>query len=199
MSTTTYRQFSLRYQNTKILRELWLESSSLDRKDFPLLDNLRSLTFLNVKGTNITGDELARLSTLMQLENLDCSSVVGVEKMLEKLKDSKALRSLHLNTCKLSANDLKTISRMHNLKFLDLTNNSVITDDTLVSLSKLTNLEQLDLTRCKITKAALPSIQKLTKLRTLNISDVDWAPQDRIFFEKALPNVNVNWSRSFVL
>lgn len=142
------------------------------------LHNLRSLSLTgsvedNKKNT-LTDKGLETLTGLQQLAELHLTAFPSV--WGTTVHNLVSLTSLSLNCCPLwqiSAADscIKKISQLTNLRSLNLSGNSNITDRTIANLSALTNLETLTLCDCqKLECLSIHCLSDLKKLTALTLS-----------------------------
>jgi hypothetical protein len=110
------------------------------------LDKLPELESLLLRGTNATGDGIARLGVLRSLQRLDIKSMAGVnDRTLEVIGECADLSSLTLWDCR------------------------EITDAGVAHLAPLVKLEQLNLSGSQLTDAGMVHLSGMTKMRMLNI------------------------------
>ncbi len=128
---------------------------------------LRRLKRLRMSHCNIENGDVARLTHLTQLEQLDLQGTKLREGPIPGL-DQLPLTALSLSRTR-------------------------INDATLVTIGKMTKLEHLNLTRTKITDAGLEHLDSLPKLRRLflNRSLVTRAGYEA--FKQTHPHVDVSW------
>ncbi len=131
----------------------------------------------SLKGLYITAQltgSLADLSTCSKLKYLRLSPFTPE---LEEKKDDALfkgisklteLESLCIRECDISKNTLEEISRLPNLKCLDLGN---VDDGDLSIVAKMTSLEKLNLSNSKITDKGVSCLASLKNLRALKLSD----------------------------
>jgi serine/threonine protein kinase len=180
------------YEN---LSQLSLESCNFSKNEIPLLERLTKLEFLNLKGTDVNGKEICELSVLPRLKILDIGAVQDVSYVLDKIKDSKPLLSLGLASCNLSEGDLRTISKIQNLEILDIGKNEVISAKTLAILSKL-NLKRLNLKDCKFTPDMIPRLKSFKTLQTVSFTNRGMAPDDISRINRELSPIKVEITES---
>jgi hypothetical protein len=144
----------------------------------------------------ISDDQLACLSGLINLQQLDLGKGGFTDGGLVHLRVFSNLKSLNLNGCsdltdgglinlgsstnlqrldlketKLKGSGLKHLSQLTNLRQLDLSLSDTLEDDALVHINNFYNLEKLNLGLCKLlTDIALIHLNGLTSLVELNLN-----------------------------
>ncbi|MFN7094880.1 MAG: leucine-rich repeat domain-containing protein, partial [Burkholderiales bacterium] len=137
------------------------------------------ITSSSLMGLFYAGGEVERLTLILEaltsnktVTHLNLSGCIdqGIKtKALQALTNNKTLTHLNLSKCHLIDSDLKGISKLTNLKSLDLSSNE-ITDDGAKHISKLTNLEKLNLEYNRIMDNGVKHISTLTNLEKLNLA-----------------------------
>ena len=174
----------------KPLTKLWLECTPFNKSNIAQVNTMKHLTSLNLRGSMLSGHDIASLVRLRQLADLNCGSTEQMGVALVKLKGSNALQGLSLNTCSLTREDLKSIAQIPNLKDLDLTNNNVVTDETLKDLSVLSKLEVLDLQECSITAKSIATLERMHALKFVKLPRKGWRREEMAALEKMVRYVN---------
>ncbi len=119
---------------------------------------------------------IAQLNSLPNLEHvhLDVAKVTAAG--LVDLRGFKILEchtlSVSLNRTMVTDDDLAHLSRLTNLTFLWL-DGTAVTDFGLTHLSGLTGLQFLDLSRTAVTDAGLAHLSEMKNLRSLFLNDTD--------------------------
>ncbi|MBX9952361.1 MAG: protein kinase [Candidatus Obscuribacterales bacterium] len=180
-------------ENYTKLEYLGLESSAFNKQNIPQIGKLVSLKHLNLKGTNITGQDLAALPRLCQLEFLNCSYIREITAVLQRLKTSKALNSLSTSNCNLSSGDIKLISQLHTLTDLDLTNNQRINDDAILKIAALKNLNFLDLEDCPVTPKSIQALKSIPALTGVRLSKRGRSAEEIQLWEKEFAPRKIYW------
>jgi Leucine-rich repeat (LRR) protein/NADH:ubiquinone oxidoreductase subunit C len=137
------------------------------------------ITSSSLVGLFYAAGEVERLTLILEaltsnktVTHLNLSGCIDQEiktKTLQALTNNKTLTHLNLSKCHLIDSDLKGISKLTNLKSLDLSSNE-ITDDGAKHISKLTNLEKLNLAYNRIMDNGVGHISTLTNLEKLNLA-----------------------------
>jgi Leucine-rich repeat (LRR) protein len=120
---------------------------------------------LNVNHTDVDGKDLARLDkVLRQLYYLDVGNLRNVSKILKSLQGSKNLTWLGVENANLTNSDLTVIASMSNLRDLNLTGNSVVSDATLVKFANMRALQTIVLCGTNVTPACSKELAKYPSL-----------------------------------
>lgn len=140
------------------------EAGGITDEGIAFLSKLHHLKGLNLNGSQVTDESLKILATLPSLEDLGVQNNHFTDRGLAYLSHMMQLKCLHVG----------------------LGNVKGITDEGLVHLKGLVNLEKLDLQSTSITAAGLEHLKGLKKLKVLytDVKDVD-------SLQKALPNCKI--------
>ena len=115
------------------------------------------------------------------------------EKALVQFSALTQLEGLDLTECSISDDGLERLQVLPNLRWLDLSNCEVITDQGLANLAPLTGLEYLDLAGCSVTDAGLAHLAGLKNLRYLNFEGCDKISHAQVSALKAaLPQCEID-------
>jgi len=123
-----------------------------------------------------------------------------------EIENYKLISELKIQSINCIDNDLKHISQLNTLRFLDLSNSKIIKPDfellidlkleylnltnchlnntSIDSISKITNLEYLNLSRCSLKQISLINLTNLTKLRYLILSECDMVESKLIWLKQ---------------
>lgn len=153
----------------KSLRHLSLDGN-FDDEGLSHLADLTNLESLVLMSDRLTGTGLGHLSKLPKLRMLKLGRL-GSTLTLTPLKDWPALESLNLSTDRMTDEMLLTLPETDQVKSLSLHGAHAVTDDGLLALSRLRNLEELDLIFTKVTDVGIENIASLTKLRALCLGE----------------------------
>jgi serine/threonine protein kinase len=176
------------------LYRLDLEKTPVDASIVKVLERFHGLTFLSVARTKLKGMDLVNFKLLSKLNFLSICGLANVSPLIKKIAKECNLKRFEAGDCDLSINDLKTIAAIKGLKFLDLTGNESVNDDTLTIFLNAPNLETLDLERCDITAKSIPIFKKMKNMKALRLTKPlfdDQGLEDQ--FEKELPSLEINW------
>ncbi len=152
--------------------------SSLSPVGFRQLEMLRNLQDLDVSGSSLAAEALAKYPRLKQLNALCASSVEGdMAAVIAELKGSKKITRLHVGYDRLSDKDMTNVASLANLTTLQLTGNDGVTDAGLKQLlSHLKHLQSLEIDGCSIHPA--PSnfnlLRSLSQLYELKVDRADY-------------------------
>jgi Leucine-rich repeat (LRR) protein len=133
------------------------------------LSGLKSLTYLDLSESYVTGSGLSHLSNLSSLAYLDLSGSDLTDTGLAHLSSLKSLRMLRLARLNLTDEGLSHLSGLTSLIDLDLGwPGQGVTDDCLSHISNLTSLTNLNLAMAmNITDLGLRFLSRLTSLTSL--------------------------------
>ncbi len=145
-------------------------------KDLPLID-------LNIDGTNINGKGLKGMRCFKNLVYLRACFLKHGEEVLRSLAGSTRIQELHLTDSKLKDEDLKWLLTMPNLRELNISFNSQITDKGLKYIEQLKSLRSLCIDETNVTQeAALKCFAKM---------NLTQKPRLKKFFPKDTPKQNL--------
>jgi Leucine-rich repeat (LRR) protein len=161
---------------------------------FATASKLESLLIQDFLITGQSGQHLAKLTKLKQLEIFRCQAFdsqgvlalkgMGFERLtlrglpavddsaMEVLKDLPKLKKLFLHELdSVSDNGLKNLASLQSLELLDVWSVSQLTDATLDVIAKLPNLRELSLRTTGVTDAAVEKILAMPKLQVLTMKE----------------------------
>ncbi len=93
------------------------------------LNKFTNLTIVNLAGTSLSGDTLAKANCWQKLTNLNLNDSKNVTAFLQKLSSINNLNQLSLHQTPLTKSDFKLIGRMSNLRYLDISGDGRTTSD----------------------------------------------------------------------
>jgi hypothetical protein len=175
-----------------------LSNENLDDTALVHLKSLKYLSLLSVGYANVTDKGLAALADVPSLETL---ILYGTERITDKglvhLASLERLHTLDLGATYVKGPGLQTVGRLPALRSLALFECQV--DDTALDyLASCPALEELDLSRTKVTLSAraVGALKKIATLKTLSVSGLDFKDetqqQQRVeALKKSLPKVRV--------
>jgi hypothetical protein len=194
------------------LEKIFLSSSQTSLRPLSTLSNLRSIVTIYHR---ITDNSLRHLSLLTKLETLSCRSAVQIKgyflpslssltnltflalgpniesQYLSLLAQFTKLISLDIHDVYLTQKEVQSLTTLTRLRYLNISGNRLGFDDSvLFSLfSAFPKLEAVDLglTQCR-TKTTLVSMQRLTKLRHLDLENTQ-ITDDHMFIFLFLTNL----------
>jgi RNA polymerase sigma factor (sigma-70 family) len=138
-------------------------------EDLPTKDFFIHVIGLPNAKVRITDRDIARLSNLMRLEELDIAQSDVTDVGLKYVKEFTSLKKLYLHRCKsITDAGLKELRSLQNLSLLKLEGTKV-TGASLKTVGKLMNLEWVSLAETKIAGNHLAHLRSLEKLRYLNL------------------------------
>jgi hypothetical protein len=167
----------------RTVTEVSLVNSTITDSDLGLLRAFVNLEKLDLRLSKVTGVGLQELTGLSKLREVDLSSTLVSGEGLLTLRALRNLTAVRLNYTLVTDESLAELflsnhSRLvENLKTLSLSGTK-ITDGSLTVLGKLKQLEELDLSRTKVTLdvSRLPKEQQgpsllPSRLKTVNLSE----------------------------
>lgn len=191
--------------------KIWLNDSNLKREatDFSFLKNTPNLKIFNYQNQDYKNAEKENLPEIDFSNNTKLEQVIINAGNLKNLNIFKGLNLKQLSLQDNEITDISGLKDMTNLVRLDLDNNKItsignnldnlknlitlylrdnpIGDDSIPSLTKLTNLEALHLRKTNIT-----DISELTKLPKLHRLYIDKNKLKENYFEEVKKLANVN-------
>jgi len=190
---------------TQLQRLILKECYLLNDRALGYLSSLVNLKYLNLRKCNITNNGMHIFTALTNLThlNLSCNPMCTKMNGLSYVAQLPQLKRLNLEDCltgnkgfeyiaeltnltelslatfedhdvftdSISEVGLKFISRLKNLQKLDLTGCYFVNDVVIEIIGKLTNLKALGLQGCSITDIGFSSITKLTNLTSLDMAN----------------------------
>jgi hypothetical protein len=181
------------------LQELNLSGCYIDNSAIRKLADCPHLQKLMLRRA-VLADELVDLGHVHGLSMLDLAhcgfslsfAENGTAKVRNWLTGLDSLEELYLRDCPIQPGDIESISRLKNLRILDLTGCTVSASD-LRWLLNLPKLKQLGLAPKSIDDEAIQVLQKLGQLETLSLDSGDVLHLDNedipidVFFKTRLP------------
>lgn len=135
---------------------------------FEKLTTMTKLSSLSLRNSHLLHGDLSALSNLINLSALDISltSFVYLPKLIQ-LKSLRKLTQIILNSCQFS--NLEELADLTQLQHIKMKNITVLEGNSLKSLSRLTNLQLLDLAGSNLQKMNFEGILSLNNLTHLNL------------------------------
>ena len=128
-----------------------------------------SIASVRLSGTSVSGDVLAEIGRMPDLQYLDLMSAEFKGEELEFLRDCHSLKYLSLWGTRIGDDDLAFLHHMAALEELDLSRTG-ITDQGLEQLTHLPNLRRLWLDDTPVTSAGLATLRRCVHLEQLGLS-----------------------------
>jgi len=138
----------------------------------PILASFPKMGALRLVKTNITGVGFDHLKDLKYLTELKLEGASIKPGMIFKLK-SKMPQMINLNISRISITreDTAILKTLRDVKFLSLSTNTNINDETMKYLAGLDNLHTLTIDDTSVTEKSLPILLKLPGLRYVVVRD----------------------------
>jgi hypothetical protein len=180
------------------LAELKISDSFVTNKCIDDINNLGSLVSLSVRRTKLTGEDLSRIKRLPKLVSLEAASVKKMTAALKKMQGESNIKTLEINHCDLTDQDIDLVCTMPFIESLDLLQNPRITEASLLHLGRLKFLSILYIDSGKLSPKLLAALSTLPNLNTLNI-DQDGATATKLaMLKKTLPHCKVHLKKTGV-
>ena len=135
------------------------------------LNSLRALTnleTLDASGLPVTPDTLTALGAVASLKNLNLSNSSADDRVVSELSQIPHLQTLDLSSTQVTGGSATGLGAMRELTDLNLSGTAA-DDQTVAGLVALP-LRRLELSKTRITNAALPMILKIPTLESLTVS-----------------------------
>lgn len=169
------------------LKELNLYGTPITDASLETIAGLPVLQKLRLRGTGVTGENADAFAKMANVVDLDLSETSFVSEGLTSVSNMPSLRLLNLWLTKVDDKGIAALESQLHLTQLNLDNVSGITDQSLDTIHKMTDLELLHLGGTSITSAGLPKLHNLKKLKTLFITRLSLAPSDVQSLRQAMP------------
>jgi Leucine-rich repeat (LRR) protein len=157
------------------IKGLVIDSKLVTDRGIEALEKHATLASLAIWSSSITDSALVSIGRIPSLTKLVIQKApitdAGVRRLVERLSESNKLKSLDFYKCpKLTDASLEQIGQMTSLECLFLNNNLQLTSSILEEISKLSNLNRLEVDEIKLDETDLRLLKQLTKLETLGLS-----------------------------
>lgn len=141
------------------------KKADIDDTGLQHLSALNQLKTLRLNNTRITDSGLKNLRDFQRLESLSLADTQVTNTGLVHLIPLKSLQSIRLYGLRLTDEDMKPLSKISSLQRIDA--NLSISDKGLRLLTKLRDLESLDLSSKRITDLGMAHLAEMKSLKTL--------------------------------
>ena len=141
------------------------------------LKSLKRLRYLDLSGNAVVNDEWGRyVGQLISLESLTLKNTNVTSKTLEHLSRLTNLRTLDLSSCHISDSGVRHLAELRQLEGLEL-KDTAVTSDCLCDLKGLTRLRRLDLSGNRgITDKGACALADMVQLEELSIENTRVTP-----------------------
>ncbi|MBA3993819.1 MAG: hypothetical protein C0469_09855 [Cyanobacteria bacterium DS2.3.42] len=170
-----------------------LQRLGLAQAHFPhsMLGNLQgSLKVLRLSDANITDDDMKYVGELRTLERLHLNANPITSSGLKHVESLRSLHFLDLGGTKCDASGLSSLRYLSQLRNLSLNNNRFIDDKAVELVSTMNGLEELNLTRTKVTGKGIAYLSRMDRLSKLHLGSLRLRDKDIITI-KNLPSLSV--------
>jgi hypothetical protein len=176
------------------LRYLDLEGTDTTDRGIESLGGLVNLGFLDLSHTMIKGSTIGRLAALKKLESLNIGANELTAKAIEALGSlhPASLQRLDVSRCHINDSELPDLAKLSNLFWLELQDNSGITDRGLNALRPLKKLSNLDLRQTAVTVKGLLALHGLP-LKTVALSCGRALAADQKALQQAFPGIMIGY------
>jgi internalin A len=149
-----------------------MRSTSITDREMAVLTKLPQLSDLNLEQTEISSDGLSSIAAIKSLRSLNLGHTLLGDNALASLTPLVNLRTLHLSSTLVQGPGLSAISGLTNLRELNL-DGAPLGNEGMEHVAKIYGLETLSLRYTNLTDPAMDQIGKLKNLRRLDLSSVD--------------------------
>ncbi len=174
------------------LKSLEVKNCAITSKSINTLNQLPSLTEMVLEDTDIQGSDLLKFNRLKELKTLEVCDIADVRNVLPTLKNNQHIKHLALNNDNLQNQDLKIISSLSNLEFLELNANKQIDEDGLRLLADLPKLTRLSISHIAFDPSCSKTLAKFKQLKILAIGTHHWSASEVAALKRALPLCIIN-------
>lgn len=144
--------------------------------DIELLNQFPHLTDLELINTNAKGGEVAKLTCLKNLRNLDFTACRQISPLLRALAGSKnivCLKANELSDGPLSKDDISNIASLPNLEKLEI-NSDGVNNKSIEILARLPKLKELSANKGTVDGQAMKSLKKMKALKSADVQNRQW-------------------------
>lgn len=152
--------FIMRQQNLSVLD---LSATEINESDLRAISGLKKLGSLSIDTSSISNRALFASKLLQRLECVGLLNLRDSTPVLQSLLASKRLNNLVLMSAKLNKSDFAIIAQMSRLTSLDLSGTN-IDDNDLKQLTVLRNVRFINLFATRITKKSVPTLRRFPAL-----------------------------------
>lgn len=174
----------------RFLDHLDLKRCALNSDDLKTLEVLKKLTVLNIS-QSVKSKELAEFALLKQIRSLQLEYLEEPSVLIKTLRRYNVLEIFDLRHSKLNKSDFICLSQMNKLISLT-TKDCHMTDSDLELLSKLPNLQRLNIDACNdLTPNSLATFGKFKQLKTLTLPEGLYRKQTKEQLQQLLPGITI--------
>lgn len=161
----------------KTLDRIAITDTEFGDKELPYLEKLTKLSSINLRGTDVSGQAIAKMKTLANMGEINLDSTPSAKQFIREGISTPRLRKLSVPRSSLTNQDVERIARNKKLEYLDLTKNIAIDDKAMPIIASLPNLEILVINSTGISANSIPLILKMSKLKNIQVRH--WEKKDR--------------------
>lgn len=171
------------------LRHLELAILSAQRVSLAGIENLTSLTSLEVNAQSQPVGSLNEIGKLSHLERLNLSGVDFTSSDMRMFAELGQLKHLSMFQCEMPATGEENLEQMRNVRRIDF-NQVPLTDGMLSKLAKLPHLTHLFVRGAKLTDASLVEIARSPSLTTIRFSGTAVTAEGADWLREKRPDLN---------
>ena len=173
----------------KTLSKLTLNGRFSDPELLKALSGHRSLSELSFYGKSLTDKEIEYLAKIPMLETLAFNADSLTDSGIQSLSKCSQLRFLLAND--VTEQGVEKIASLSQLQTLSLTSRQSVSDQFLVPLERLPNLNQLFVHCAKMTDEGCLKLEKLKTLRSLSLTTAAVTPEAIERLKRQLPECRI--------
>jgi hypothetical protein len=174
------------------LKSLSFRGEKFNDANLRQLTSLKDLAVLDLSGAKeLHGAGFESLRALRGLQRVNLASAGIDDDGAAQIATLPALERLGLQATWISGAGLEQLSQLPHFKALNLSRCRRLHSPDLECLVRFPALEQLSLDGCPIDDEALPTLKRLSKLKTLIVTGTHLSPSANAALKKALPQAEV--------
>jgi internalin A len=163
-------------EKLEYLDDIYIHNSQIIDRQFEQIIRLPKLDSLSLDGCNITNEMLARISNIKNLQPklrlLSLENTKITDKGLGYLNNFKKLKWLYLDQSDITDDGILHLKGLSELNLLSL-KETKITDSGLMALKYFPKIYELRLRQTKITDAGIVHLKSLPHLEILDLGETD--------------------------
>ena len=186
------RQFGPGLAELKELPELSLISiTQLRRQDLGQLQQFPNLQHVELQFPDFPDIDLSKLASLPHLGSLSCRGIKLTERQLEQIVQCKTLESLSIDSLvwEPAREGIDQLTRLPRLFHLRINH---VTDETVEKIAQIKSLSYLTIIGAKLTDEGVASLTKLPQLQVLELHQCDPAI-DAEALRKQMPRCRIHY------
>jgi hypothetical protein len=161
-------------------------------ENLDVIKHFQSIISLTFTRGDLSYEEGARIYEMPQLEMISFHNVNVPIKTLKILGNVPHIQRLRLSGADIDDEKLAILGQNSRLRSLELSHNRAITDAGILSLSKRTQLEELEIHATNVTNAGLDHLESMTRLKRVRIDQTKTTIAGREKLSRALPDCRIS-------